>query len=122
MHCSFCFPLCPQCLDLSYFILTEAGLGGLILHRCQPLQGQWLDPCSLFIVSLLRTPHLTRGIQSLRFPSFPDRGKAAAFCCSLSVWETQSPNASFLHPTHLGVIHTHSLQNGPIPVASVLSQ
>ena len=33
MHCSLGFPLCPQCLDLSYFILIEAGLGGLILHR-----------------------------------------------------------------------------------------
>ena len=33
MHCSFGFPLCPQCLDLSYFILIEAGLGGLIHPR-----------------------------------------------------------------------------------------
>ena len=33
MHFNFGFPLCPQCLDLSYFILIEAGLGGLIRHR-----------------------------------------------------------------------------------------
>jgi hypothetical protein len=33
MHFSFGFPLCPQCLDLSYFILIEAGLGGLIHPR-----------------------------------------------------------------------------------------